>query len=296
MKKKPYWFKLYPADFLADRNVERMALDEFGLYCYLLMRGWMDGGIPQSLTEIGRYAMLRGMPHNKLERMWRAVGPCWEAADESPQSPLVNRRQEIERQNVSEYWGAKSRAGKASAYKRQKQKDNAPTRVEHVFNIPGNNIDQDIRQQTESTPPSPSQGVTGELILLPQPTTKENPLDESARRIHERHPAGRRCGLAEIRKHLRAILGKLPAAERSAKLAAIDANHAGWCQSEEWTKEGCQYAKGLGNWLAPTMGRFDEPPPAALPACAVTRSGGKDFVADVASVICERMARGDSPW
>jgi len=77
MKRKPRWFKLSPAEFLADRNVERMTIQEFGLYCYLLMRAWLDGGIPASLPEVGRYAMLRGLSRAKLEKLWQGVQSCW---------------------------------------------------------------------------------------------------------------------------------------------------------------------------------------------------------------------------
>jgi hypothetical protein len=38
VKRQPTWFKLSPADFLADHAVERMTMEELGLHCYLLMR------------------------------------------------------------------------------------------------------------------------------------------------------------------------------------------------------------------------------------------------------------------
>ncbi len=82
-----------------------------------------------------------------------------------------------------------------------------------------------------------------------------------AARIHERHPAVRRCGPKEVEDALLKIVRKLPKAQRVPKLEAIDRNHECWCKSEQWCKDGGEYAKGLDNWLAPTMGRYDTPPP-----------------------------------
>ena len=93
MKRKPTWFKMCPAEFLADRNVERMDISEFGLYAYLLMRAWIDGGIPASLQEMGRYSMLRDLSPAKLEKLWRGVKSCWTPAD-AP-NILVNPRKKM---------------------------------------------------------------------------------------------------------------------------------------------------------------------------------------------------------
>jgi hypothetical protein len=88
----------------------------------------------------------------------------------------------------------------------------------------------------------------------------EEVLDRVAGRIHGRHPAARRCGLAELKRSLRTIISKLPSQERIPKLEAIDRNHQMRCASEEWTKDDGKYAKGLDNWLAPTKGRYDVTP------------------------------------
>jgi hypothetical protein len=93
----------------------------------------------------------------------------------------------------------------------------------------------------------------------PSASKTDAAVDRVARDIHDRHPALRRCGLAEVKKSLKAIIAKLPAAERVEKLERINANHTSWCESVDWTKDGGQFAKGLENWLRPTLGRFDIP-------------------------------------
>jgi hypothetical protein len=79
--------------------------------------------------------------------------------------------------------------------------------------------------------------------------------------IQKRHPAIRSCGISVIKAKLQTIVNKLPASQRAVKLASINENHALWCATESWIKENGQYAKALENWLAPTMGRFEDPPP-----------------------------------
>ena len=111
---------------------------------------------------------------------------------------------------------------------------------------------------------SDSQGVVRSDVPA---KTSEILIAEAAQRIYDRHPACRRCSVKEVITKLKAILRKLPRGERAAKLTAIEANHKACCSSEKWTEVGPnlgagEFAKGLDNWLAPTMGRFDEAPPA----------------------------------
>lgn len=158
MKRQPTWFKLSPADFLADHAVERMTMEELGLHCYLLMRAWIDGGVPASLAEMGRYAMLRGISARRLERLWQGVKSCWVPSEDSGR--LVNPALDAERQLAGQRCDAKSRAGKASADKRQRTKaggaTRAATREEHVLNTTSN-----------SAGPSSHLDVTGRGAVSP---------------------------------------------------------------------------------------------------------------------------------
>ena len=86
-------------------------------------------------------------------------------------------------------------------------------------------------------------------------------LEQVARHMYERHPSHRRCSEAMITTKLRAIAKKSHSAERINRVKAIDLNHAAWCSY--WALDGGRFANGLQNWLAPTMGRFDEHPPSA---------------------------------
>ncbi len=132
-------------------------------------------------------------------------------------------------------------------------------------------------------------GAPDALSVVP-PIGEAELITATAARLCERHPKLRTCGIAEASKQLRAILAKIPKAERAAKLAEIDSIHQGWCESESWTKEAGEYAKGLANWLAPTIGRFSmQPPPRASPTA--TGSKSTDAVLELARKNFERTGR-----
>lgn len=100
-------------------------------------------------------------------------------------------------------------------------------------------------------------------------------LEDVVKQIHERHPNhpyNPKCGPGEVRAKLTTIISKLPKAKREQKLLEINKTHAEWCATELWKKEGGQYAKGLANWLAPTMLRYESPAP--LPAVATSKLTG----------------------
>jgi hypothetical protein len=113
----------------------------------------------------------------------------------------------------------------------------------------------------------------GQTALNQEPVPKhallnpevETVLDQVAHTIHDRHPLMRRCGMAEVKRQLRAIARKAPVPQRIELLHQIDRNHAAWCVWPEWRKDAGQYAKGLNNWLAPTKERWKEPPPESPP-------------------------------
>jgi len=118
------------------------------------------------------------------------------------------------------------------------------------------------RERRDGSPRGKAQ-TNGTAKNPPLSVELEAELDQVARRIHARHPAIRRCGIAEVKKLLRGILRRFPLADRLATLNRVDRNHEAWCGDSEWQKDGGQFSKGLGNWLAPFRDRWDEPPPTA---------------------------------
>ena len=119
-------------------------------------------------------------------------------------------------------------------------------------------FDATDEQRGEAWPNGNGNGTSKKSLLNPE---IEAELSKVASRIHARHPAVRRCGLAEVKHLLRAIVRKAKSAKRLDALREIDQNHAGWCTTPGWKKENGQYAKGLPNWLALTKERWNEAPP-----------------------------------
>lgn len=92
-------------------------------------------------------------------------------------------------------------------------------------------------------------------------SSAESTVLEVCQRIHERHPKLRRCSLSEVQRSINSILSKHSARDRLPLLRKIDESHAAHCQTEKWIEDGGKYAKGLDNWLAPTMRRWEADPP-----------------------------------
>ncbi|MBZ5623317.1 MAG: hypothetical protein LAQ69_32035 [Acidobacteriia bacterium] len=95
---------------------------------------------------------------------------------------------------------------------------------------------------------------------------KELLVEPYATAIFTRHPRVRRCPLAEVNLLLGKILKPASPSECEPLLRRINANHIAHCASEQWQKDGGRYAKGLSNWLAPTMKRWEEAPASSAEA------------------------------
>jgi uncharacterized protein YdaU (DUF1376 family) len=86
-------------------------------------------------------------------------------------------------------------------------------------------------------------------------------IERVAGEICSRHPKERTIGQAEARRLLHAIAGRVVYAKRLERIELVNRNHEGWCTSLDWQKDEGHYAKGLANWLAPTMERYLQEPP-----------------------------------
>lgn len=78
--------------------------------------------------------------------------------------------------------------------------------------------------------------------------------------IRKHHPAHCRCSSKVVTGKLTIIARDTPDPERLATLQYIERQHAKWCASEAWTKEGGKYAKSLEAWLSPTRRLWENEP------------------------------------
>ncbi len=65
---KPEWFRMDPAKFLSDAQVDAMSTVELGACFRLLCRQWIDGHIPDDQRALGRLCRLDTT----------AIGEAWE--------------------------------------------------------------------------------------------------------------------------------------------------------------------------------------------------------------------------
>jgi hypothetical protein len=147
--------------------------------------------------------------------------------------------------------------------------------AEGVANPSGRATAKEIKNK-EYTPPTPSSegGVLFDVKKNPArrsigQSSYRATLQRVAMSIHERHPTAherRDCGVPTVEKKLEAILKhkRLPEEDCGAYLLLIDQNHARKCSSEQWQKDGGEFAKALSNYLAPTMERYDVEPTAPM--------------------------------
>lgn len=112
-------------------------------------------------------------------------------------------------------------------------------------------------------PEKASGELTPKLVKTePRERSQEEKLaDEYASGIHKRHNA-RKCTLREVHELLVRILKRKPKDQQFAHMETIDHNHQAWCDSEEWTKDGCQFCPSLDKWLRPDKERYLIGPPA----------------------------------
>ena len=101
------WLPLYCADYLADTR--DLSAEEHGVYCVLLMEGWLRGPLPDDLDRLRRMASgaQAQSVRTVLERYWTRTEAGW-----------VNARLERERQACEVKYQAKvERIAKARALK-----------------------------------------------------------------------------------------------------------------------------------------------------------------------------------
>lgn len=84
-------FQFYPGDFLADRNVAAMTMEERGVYVTLLCFQWIDGPLP---SDLGKLARMVHIAPEAFARLWEALGPCFDMATGTT---IANGRMERER-------------------------------------------------------------------------------------------------------------------------------------------------------------------------------------------------------
>jgi uncharacterized protein YdaU (DUF1376 family) len=106
----PY-FKLYPAETIADERFSGWTITERGAWLTLLLHAWVNGSIPSDEASLAR---ILHVDATAMRSLWVAIGDRFAALDHLPDGRLSSPRLEQERDEAR----AKVAAGKKGAKSR----------------------------------------------------------------------------------------------------------------------------------------------------------------------------------
>jgi uncharacterized protein YdaU (DUF1376 family) len=110
-KEKAPAFQFYPRDFLGDSNVAVMTAEQVGAYWLLLCYCWIDHTLPMDRKKLASLARIH---HLHWDRVWSAIGHCFQQTDEGYIHPRLEREREKQQRHSSHM----SAAGARGAAKR----------------------------------------------------------------------------------------------------------------------------------------------------------------------------------
>jgi uncharacterized protein YdaU (DUF1376 family) len=248
-------FQFYPAEYLADAGVQMMTLEEEGAYIRLLCYCWREGSIPNDDRKLS--LLCKGAVTTVI-----AVVTALFENDPNDPSRLVHGRLEKEREKQQQWSEKSSEGGKKSALKRW-----------------GKKTSRKLRVVTKCSPNDANQKVTLQSLFsssyIPLNPLREVVVEVAARLLKQHPPLRRNIGLKGTCGLLTKILKykRLSGTAAVEHLRSIGDRHQAQCSTDQWRKDGGQFAKELANWLAPSMERYDQEPPAVIAEDRTERPG-----------------------
>ncbi len=185
MSRSPY-FPFYPADFM--NGVRGLTPQEVGVYTMLLCRIYEENGpVEYHIRRLATYCGMREATFIKTVETLIDLGKLTLS-----EGMLSNARAEAEISKRANGLEIASRAGKASAEKRQQNQRQDATDVEHTFNHTDTDTDTDTEKSTIAN------AMDGDAIDAPSDLSKE--LFERGVKFLGRH------GVEE--RNARSVIGK----------------------------------------------------------------------------------------
>jgi uncharacterized protein YdaU (DUF1376 family) len=176
---KPEWFKVDPAKFLSDAQVDVMSTLELGACFRLLCRQWLDGYIPDDPRLLARLCRLDA---SSMGEAWVTLEPFFPAIEPGKRA---NRFMWIEREKVIAALERKSDEGTRAAHKRWNEAREIPTQAVHAIPngspIPDPMQDQTRPEQTRAEKPSLSEQGSSDVEVSPAKKPKSEPSREATR-------------------------------------------------------------------------------------------------------------------
>ncbi len=143
-------FQFYPGDYLSDRNVVAMTMEERGVHLTLLCSQWIDGPLPADPAKLARLVHLTP---EAFARVWPAVSPCFDVLGEGT---IANGRMERERAFQAEGRERRIEASKIATEARlAKECDSNRARIEHESSPPLSPTPDTRSPTPQALPPTP---------------------------------------------------------------------------------------------------------------------------------------------
>jgi uncharacterized protein YdaU (DUF1376 family) len=149
---KPEWFKLDPAKFLSDAQIDVMSTLELGACMRLLCRQWLDGFIPDDQRLLARLCRI---DEAAMGEAWLALCPFFPLLEAGKRA---NRYMWIEREKVVGDLEKRSDEGTKAARKRW---DCVRATRDAIAN--GSPIPEPMQDQTRPEQTRPEKNITSEL-------------------------------------------------------------------------------------------------------------------------------------
>ncbi len=162
-------FRFYPNDFLSDRNVVVMSMQERGAYITLICYAWNEP-LPADVPGLSK---LCGIPLAAFRKIWPALSGCFREQG----GRLVHPRLERERQKQSEYRQRQSDRGVASGASRRRTKHEPETNAGSLPVQPETNAGSiPVEQERQPDPqPKPNSSFSSSFSSSPSGGTPTLP-------------------------------------------------------------------------------------------------------------------------
>ena len=119
---KPFWYKMYPAQFLSDRNIDSMTATELGAFTRLINRQFIDGYLPDDKKLIGRLARLNP---EELEEAWGMLDSMFPVISKGVRANRFNKQMRDEAINEHNRRSIKTKQAVDKRWDNQKTKSEA---------------------------------------------------------------------------------------------------------------------------------------------------------------------------
>jgi uncharacterized protein YdaU (DUF1376 family) len=174
---KPEWFKVDPAKFLSDAQVDVMSTLELGACFRLLCRQWLDGYVPDDPRLLARLCRLDA---SSMGEAWVTIEPFFPALEPGKRA---NRFMWIEREKVITALERKSDEGTRAARKRwneaRKNRSQAVGATPNGSPIPDAMQDQSRPEQTRAEKTSLSEQGSSDVEVSRPKKPKSEPSREA---------------------------------------------------------------------------------------------------------------------